>query len=281
MDKSEYKARMKKREKEIREKIPGEKEKTDHGYEALIEISRELRENYNVEINPPEREKFSNLTEIQNYVGELLTSGKFDHIDPREFHLRRRFRKLRNKLEENSESADTDTLYEFNTKNHIEYFEYVGEKLNLTESEVGLYIFAGKDVIPAVHLGPRNWYYVGTNDQGEEEFNGTEIDFISQDINEGLPQVQDSSIDLVLIKSPGPADKSTLENSFRIARKKLKEDGIVLSDKEIDMKGLQPVGNIGPKPEVVEVQGKPLKDPYTGYTPFGVSEPLIVYKKKI
>jgi hypothetical protein len=281
MDKSEYVSRMKEREKEIRENMASNKEKTDYGYEALIEINRELKENYSIEISPPERAEFSNLREIQNYIRELSTSGKLEHIDPREFHIRRRFRELLSKLEESSDEVDTDTLIEFNTKNHIEYFEYVGEKLSLSESDLGLYIFAEEDVIPAVHLGPKKWYYIGLSDQGEKEFNGAEINFISQDINEGLPQVQDSSIDLMLIKGPGPADKSTLENSFRIARKKVKEDGIILSDVEIDMKGLQPVRNIDPKPEVVKVQGKPLKDPYTGYTPFGLSEPLIVYKKRI
>jgi len=281
MEKSEYITRMKEREKELREKMKSNKEKTDYGYEALIEIARELKENYNIKITPPERGEFSNLRGVENYIRELSTSGKLDHIDAREFHIRRRFRQLLSKLEESSDEADINTLIEFNTKNHIEYFEYVGEKLSLSESDVGLYIFAEEDVIPAAHLGPRNWYYVGLRAQGEKKFNGTKIEFVAQDINEGLPQVQDSSIDLVLIKGPGPAEKSTLDNSFRLARKKVKEEGIILSDVEIDMKGLQPVGNIGPKPEVVKVQGKPLKDPYTGYTPFGLSEPLIVYKKKL
>lgn len=281
MDKSEYKARMKERKEKVREEKISESDKVEKGHEVIIEIIKELEEGFNISIDPPSRDSFQNFKEIQGFIRELSTSSKIrDNIDPSKFHVRRRFDQLYSEASKDLERIDSGKLREINTENLIDYLEYAGDKLDLSENDVGAYIFAEKDSIPAVHLPPKSWFLIGLNGGGTKKIKGTKMRFEAQDINKGLPSIEDSSLDVVLIKGPGPAEKSTLENSFRVARKKVKEDGIILSDQKVNMKGFQAVGDINPRPECFNVTGKPIKDPYTGYTPMGLENPLIVYKTK-
>jgi len=282
MDKSEYIERMKEREEEIKHKVSGEQENTTYGYEALIEMLKQIRENYGIKIEPPEREEFSNLQEVKNFVRELLHDERLENIDPTEFHARRRFSQLYSRAKEDSKTLEHSEKVKFNTENHIDYYEYVGEALNLDESDRACYFFAEDDSMPAVHMPPKRWYFVVNEDHlSDKTVEGTEIKFVNQDVTKRLPQIEDSSLDLILIKGVGPeaSNEEFMENSFKLARNKLKEGGIILSDYEANVQGLKPLNQIKPKPESKGRSKGGLEDPYTGYTPFTLSKALIVYEK--
>lgn len=161
--------------------------------------------------------------------------------------------------------ADSPETYELEMENYIDYFQLVGEEVRdiLGEDINAAYIGGGHDFVPAAEIGG-DWKYIGLEDERSASYGDAEIEVIEQDLEGGdLPQVDDGSLDLVMIKTPGSVvDEDLREDFLDVAYDKLNEGGLLLTDIDVeDTTGYRPLGDIEPAPESF-VQG--LSDPNEG-----------------
>lgn len=168
--------------------------------------------------------------------------------------------------------ADSEEVTRLEYENFADYFEQVKEQLDLEDPDAA-YLGAGMDTVPAAVIGG-DWKYVGLEyEQDHLETDDASIEFVNQDLTEGLPQVEGDSLDLVLLKTLGPATGDIDEAVREQAHEKVSENGYVVSDREIE--SLEEIDKIEPVPETFSTK---LHDPNTGAMIYNTSE-LKVYQK--
>jgi len=171
-------------------------------------------------------------------------------------------------------SLESREAAELEKSNYSDYFEMAAEKLDIEDPD-GVYLCAGCDTVPAVEFGG-NWKYVGLDYEREDfEKGDANINFVNQDITQGLPQLEDGSQDIVLIKTLGSTSNgSELEEAvIEQAYSKVSDDGYILSDRDIDE--AKAVGTIEPAPVSFHEQ---LTDPNTNIAAYNATK-LTVYQK--
>lgn len=162
-------------------------------------------------------------------------------------------------------------LSQLEMDNYRDYFQLVGQEVGFDckDGSTGAYFCSGKDLAPAKTM-PGGWFYVDKNLEGdkivvEDRF----IEIIDRDLTDGeLPQIDDGSLDLVLIKGVGHkplANQPNLKGSmYELTRSKLREDGLLATDLT-PKKGFSMEREVKPSPEALRsVIPDPYSTPHSG-----------------
>jgi len=176
-------------------------------------------------------------------------------------------------LDQTSFEASSREISELEHENYADYFQLVSEELDMEKPEAA-YLGAGGDVVPAMEIGG-NWTYIGVDyEENGVETEDASVNFVNQDLTEGFPQVEDGSLDIVMVKTLGSAPQEVETAVKNQAYQKVSDDGLVVSDKNFEE--LEAVKTVRPVPLEFSMR---LNDPYTGSSPYNASE-LTLYRKE-